>query len=113
MKKSVEKRFTDIEAALDKSAIVAITDSAGKITFVNALRDAGAKVTDTFVIFFYGVFSGAEKTLEESGIRLHARPGFATKIRNFLSAIFSSHIFLCFKTKSVLDIPHTHLSEYP
>ncbi len=47
------------------------TDGASKIAFVNALRDAGAVVADAFVVFFYGVFSGAEKTLEESGIRLH------------------------------------------
>ncbi|MDH5749721.1 MAG: orotate phosphoribosyltransferase [Rhodospirillales bacterium] len=47
------------------------TDGASKITFINALRDAGGKVTDSFVVFFYGVFSGAEKTLEDEGVKLH------------------------------------------
>ena len=47
------------------------TDGASKIIFVNALRDAGATVTDAFVIFFYGVFPGATQALEDSGVRLH------------------------------------------
>ena len=47
------------------------TDGASKINFVNALRDAGATVTDTFVVFFYGVFSGALKTLEDQGVAMH------------------------------------------
>ncbi|MHA1597762.1 MAG: orotate phosphoribosyltransferase [Alphaproteobacteria bacterium] len=47
------------------------TDGASKITFVNALRDAGAKVSDAFVVFFYGVFSGALQNLQKDGINLH------------------------------------------
>ena len=47
------------------------TDGASKIAFVNALRDAGAIVNDAFVVFFYGVFSGAIESLEKDGITLH------------------------------------------
>lgn len=47
------------------------TDGASKVTFVNALREAGAVVTDAFVVFFYGVFSGALEALEKDGITLH------------------------------------------
>ena len=47
------------------------TDGASKFLFVNALREAGAIVTDTFVVFFYGVFEGALKALEKEGISLH------------------------------------------
>ncbi len=47
------------------------TDGASKITFVNALRAAGATVTDALVVFFYGVFPGAVETMKEAGIRLH------------------------------------------
>ncbi len=47
------------------------TDGASKINFIDALRDAGAEVTDTLVVFFYGVFPGALKTLEDTGVRLH------------------------------------------
>ena len=47
------------------------TDGGSKINFVNALRTAGAKVSDIFVVFFYGVFPGALETLDEAGITLH------------------------------------------
>ncbi len=47
------------------------TDGASKLTFVNALRTAGAAVSDAFVVFFYGVFAGAEADLAKDGIRLH------------------------------------------
>lgn len=48
------------------------TDGASKIRFANALRKAGAIVDHTFVVFFYGVFPGAQKTLQDMGISLHA-----------------------------------------
>ncbi|MCX5615826.1 orotate phosphoribosyltransferase [Bombella sp. TMW 2.2559] len=48
------------------------TDGASKIRFANALREAGAIVDHTFVVFFYGVFPGAQKTLQGMGISLHA-----------------------------------------
>ena len=41
------------------------TDGASKIIFVNALRDAGATVTDAFVIFFYGVFPDRKTSCRE------------------------------------------------
>ena len=47
------------------------TDGASKLNFVNALRTAGAEVGDAFVVFFYGVFAGAEADLAREGVRLH------------------------------------------
>jgi len=47
------------------------TDGASKVNFMNALRDAGATCDHGFVVFFYGVFPGALKSLEESGLKLH------------------------------------------
>ena len=47
------------------------TDGGSKLTFVNALRTAGAEVSETFVVFFYGVFAGAEDDLAKEGVRLH------------------------------------------
>lgn len=46
------------------------SDGASKVNFVNALREAGAKVDHSFVVFFYGVFPGAMKSLEEIGVRM-------------------------------------------
>ena len=47
------------------------TDGASKIRFVDALRRAGANVSDTFVVFFYGIFPQAERDLDAAGIGLH------------------------------------------
>ncbi len=47
------------------------TDGGSKINFINALRDAGATVSDVFVVFFYGAFPGAEDTMAEAGVTLH------------------------------------------
>ena len=47
------------------------TDGASKLNFVNALRNAGAVVTDAFVVFFYGIFKGAEEDLAKESLKLH------------------------------------------
>ncbi len=47
------------------------TDGGSKITFVNALRAAGAEVGHAFVVFFYGVFPGALQALDHAGVDLH------------------------------------------
>jgi orotate phosphoribosyltransferase len=47
------------------------TDGGSKIKFCQALRDAGATVSDTFVIFFYDIFPDTRKNLGEIGINLH------------------------------------------
>lgn len=46
------------------------TDGGSKVNFVNALRTAGATVTDAFVVFFYGVFPGALDELKDLGVTL-------------------------------------------
>ncbi|HEX4368769.1 MAG TPA: orotate phosphoribosyltransferase [Rhodopila sp.] len=48
------------------------TDGGSKIRFVNALRDAGAIVNHTLVVFFYGVFPGTFQTLEKMDVTLHS-----------------------------------------
>ncbi|MBV8590831.1 MAG: orotate phosphoribosyltransferase, partial [Acetobacteraceae bacterium] len=47
------------------------TDGRSKIRFAQSLRDAGAIVNHTFVVFFYGVFPGSFETLASMGIGLH------------------------------------------
>ena len=47
------------------------TDGGSKIVFIDALRAAGAEVTDVFVVFFYGAFPGAEETMAKAGVKLH------------------------------------------
>jgi len=48
------------------------TDGGSKLNFVEAIRKAGGKVADCFVIFHYGIFPQSLTTLAESGVALHA-----------------------------------------
>lgn len=47
------------------------TDGGSKLSFVDAIRETGAKCADTAVIFYYGIFPETEKTLSDHGIALH------------------------------------------
>jgi orotate phosphoribosyltransferase len=69
-------RMARIEGTFDDGSRVLLvedlaTDGASKIGFADALRTAGATVTDSFVVFFYGIFPDALGTLEDGGLRLH------------------------------------------
>lgn len=73
-------RMAQIEGALDEGARVLLvedlaTDAGSKIAFCEALRAAGAVVTDCFVVFNYGIFAARTDRLAEIGVRLH---GLAT-----------------------------------
>lgn len=48
------------------------TDGGSKLSFVEALRDAGAEVAHCFVVFHYGIFPEGIATLEAAGVKLHA-----------------------------------------
>ncbi len=47
-------------------------DGGSKVPFVEALREAGARVTDSFVVFHYGTFPKSEERMKELEINLHA-----------------------------------------
>lgn len=46
------------------------SDGASKVNFCNAIREAGAEINQAFVVFFYGVFPGAMKSLNDMGVHL-------------------------------------------
>ncbi|MCE8008781.1 orotate phosphoribosyltransferase [Aestuariivita sp.] len=48
------------------------TDGGSKLSFVDAIRDTGARCAHTAVIFSYGIFPETEKTLGDHGVTLHA-----------------------------------------
>jgi orotate phosphoribosyltransferase len=69
-------RMAQIEGDLPEGSKVLLvedlaTDGGSKLTFVKALRDAGAECNHTFVVFFYGAFPGALDSLEQEGVTLH------------------------------------------
>ncbi len=48
------------------------TDGGSKKIFVEALREAGAKVDHVFVVFHYGIFDNSAKNMADLGVNLHA-----------------------------------------
>ncbi len=46
------------------------TDGGSKLSFVDAIRDTGARCPATAVIFFYGIFEGVEQALADHGVQL-------------------------------------------
>ena len=79
------------------------TDGGSKIVFVKGMRAAGLKVTDVFVIFFYGAFSGAIDTLQEAGVRLH----WLATWRDVLRAAEEGKYF----SKAAIDGVHAFLDD--
>lgn len=47
------------------------TDGGSKRVFVEALREAGAKIEHAFVVFHYGIFEQSQKNMADMGITLH------------------------------------------
>ncbi|MEJ8472555.1 orotate phosphoribosyltransferase [Roseibium algae] len=47
------------------------TDGGSKIKFCEAIRTAGAEITDTVVVFYYDIFPEALENLEKIGLNLH------------------------------------------
>jgi len=69
-------RDAQIEGALKEGSRVLLvedltTDGGSKIKFAEALRTAGAEVTDTFAVFYYDIFPDAPKKLAAAGMQLH------------------------------------------
>jgi len=48
------------------------TDGGSKLSFVEALREAGAECAHTFVVFHYDIFPAGIEKLHEEGVSLHA-----------------------------------------
>ena len=48
------------------------TDGTSKITFAKALRNNGANITDTFSVFFYGIYKESPRLLSNAGLTLHS-----------------------------------------
>ncbi len=73
-------RMAQIEGHFNEGARVLLvedlaSEGTSKINFINALREAGATVAHTFVVFHYGIFPSSTACLGEIGVALH---GLAT-----------------------------------
>lgn len=57
------------------------TDGGSKLSFVEGLRDAGAVVAHTLVVFHYGIFPQAVDDLADAGVALHGLATWGDVIR--------------------------------
>ena len=69
-------RDAQIEGALAEGARVLLvedltTDGGSKLKFAEAVARTGARVTDTFAVFYYDIFPDTPQKLEAAGMRLH------------------------------------------
>lgn len=71
-------RMAQIEGVMDEQGkkVVLIedlqTDGGSKKVFIDALREAGAVVEHSFVVFHYGIFQASEDNMKAMGVKLHA-----------------------------------------
>ena len=56
------------------------TDGGSKVNFLNALRQAGAQVDRSVVVFYYGIFPKAPEILRGAGVTLHALTDWKTTL---------------------------------
>jgi orotate phosphoribosyltransferase len=69
-------RNARIEGAMSEGQRVLLvedltTDGGSKLSFVDAIRETGARCSDTAVIFYYDIFPETEKTLGDHEVALH------------------------------------------
>jgi orotate phosphoribosyltransferase len=70
-------RMAQIEGAMeqDNSSVALVedmqTDGGSKLSFIQALREAGATIDHTFVIFHYGIFPESDQNMAKYNVTLH------------------------------------------
>jgi orotate phosphoribosyltransferase len=97
----IEGEFSDGDRILLVEDLA--SEGTSKLNFVRAIREAGAQVAHTFVVFHYGIFPSSLATLEAEKVKLHAlatwwdvigvaaelgyfRPGQLEAVRSFLES---------------------------
>lgn len=65
------------------------TDGGSKIKFCDAIRTAGAEITDTIVVFYYDIFPETRENLHDIGLNLHTLATW----RDVLTVCKSQHYF--------------------
>ncbi len=71
-------RMAQIEGCMDQDGANVIliedlqTDGGSKKVFIDALRAAGAKITESFVVFHYGIFPQSLENMKNMGVGLNS-----------------------------------------
>ena len=57
-----------------------MTDGKSKLSFAQAIREAGAEIQYAVVVFSYGVYPGVDATMEEAGLTVRALTDWRTTL---------------------------------
>tara|TARA_A100001011_G_scaffold394240_1_gene486144 strand:- start:2258 stop:2893 length:636 start_codon:yes stop_codon:yes gene_type:complete len=68
--KQIEGEFQKNQSAILVEDLA--TDGGSKIIFVNAMREAGLKIQDIFVIFYYDIFDYEKSDLFKLDVKIHS-----------------------------------------
>ena len=68
--KQIEGEFQKNQSAILVEDLA--TDGGSKIIFVNAMREAGLKIQDIFVIFYYDIFDFEKSDLFKLDVKIHS-----------------------------------------
>tara|TARA_B100000927_G_scaffold277828_1_gene259827 strand:- start:273 stop:908 length:636 start_codon:yes stop_codon:yes gene_type:complete len=68
--KQIEGEFKDNQSTLLVEDLA--TDGGSKVTFVNAIREAGLIIKDIFVIFYYDIFDFKKSDLSKLDVKIHS-----------------------------------------
>ena len=68
--KQIEGQFKENQSVLLVEDLA--TDGGSKITFVKAIHEAGLKVKDIFVIFYYDIFDFNKSDLSKLDVKIHS-----------------------------------------
>ena len=66
----IEGKFTEHQKAILIEDLA--TDGGSKVIFVEAMKKAGLKVKDIFVIFYYDIFNFEESILSKLDVKIHS-----------------------------------------
>src|SRR3546814_2708613 len=96
--------MAQIEGGLDEGQRVLLvedltTDGGSKAKFVHALRQAGATVDHTYVVFHYGIFPEIWETMDALGVKLHALARSEEHTSELQSLMRISYAVFCLKKK--------------
>ena len=102
--KQIEGQFEKNQSTLLVEDLA--TDGGSKITFVNAIREAGLVVKDIFVIFYYDIFDFKKSELAKLDVKIHSLCTW----KNIVAYLEKNNVYTQFEIRSLkefLDDPTT------
>ena len=95
--KQIEGQFNKNQSTLLVEDLA--TDGGSKITFVNAIREAGLIVKDIFVIFYYDIFDFQKSDLSKLNVNIHTLCTW----KNIITYLDKNNVYTEFEINSLKE----------